>query len=295
MTVKQDVINKVAIEASGFIKRRATKISEEIGSFLNINPFLLAAISDMHEIKDQRSLTEFLLAAHLATGHSTSFGKMIDEKLLPNVFGTQKLDAKFRRESHFSDTIYDDIDHIVKRGDSKEYLLSLKAGAWTIQHGQAMQLYHNFKDFGDRDLARDGIVIGVFYGNETLLTNKYDIVQGINRRHQESMTRLGYVQVKAGKAFWSWINDDQEETQDWVMEGIKLGCEQYLESDKGVAELFRNAPAKLEAELQEKYALDKDGSLDWIHLLHAVNDLPANLDPRTVIERKEMIEESGEA
>jgi hypothetical protein len=292
MKTREQIVSGVASEISEFIKRRATKVSAEIGSFLNLNPFLLAAISEMHEIKDQDSLAEFLLAAHLATGHATSFGKLIDERVLPVVFGTAKLDAAYRRSNDLTDAVFDDIDHIVVRADGKEYLLSLKAGSWTIQHGQAMQLYANFKELIERGAAKDGIVVGVFYGNETLLTNKYDIVQGINRRHQATMTRLTQVSVKAGKEFWSWLNDDETATQDWVMEGIRQGSEQYLKGDNHLAQVFKDAPEKLKAELREKYNLPADGSLDWFYLLHAVNDMP-NLPPEVIEERKKMINETS--
>lgn len=292
MKIRKDVVDGVAEEVKLFITRRAEKVSQEIGSFLNINPFLLAAVSEMHELKNQLKLAEFLLAAHLATGHSTSFGKMVDERLLPNVFGTAKLNAAYRRSNNLMDSVYDDIDHEVTFDNGKTFLLSLKAGSWTIQHGQAMELYKNFKELGDKKLAKDGIVVGVFYGNSTLLTNKYDIVQGINRRHQASMTKLGFVKVKAGKEFWSWLNEGVEETQDWILEGVKKGSEEYLKGDTGLSKIFREAPSKLQQELQDKYELNSDGSLDWALLLHAVNDLPKDMSPEKVIKRKEMIEEA---
>jgi type II restriction endonuclease EcoO109I-like protein len=275
MKNRSQIVDGVASEIASFVGRRAEKLANEIGAFLNINPFLLAAISEMHEIHDQSSLAEFLLAAHLATGHSTSFGKLIDERILPLIFGTSKLNAAYRRNNGYQDSVFDDIDHIVTFDDGKEFLLSLKAGAWTIQHGQAMQLYENFKTIGERHLQKDGIVVGVFYGNETLLTNKYEIVRGINPRHQATMHPLEFVEVKAGREFWTWLNQGEVSTQDWVMEGIRKGSEQCLVTNADLARTCRDAPMKLREELQRKYRLAPDGSLDWFYLLHAINDVPS--------------------
>jgi hypothetical protein len=45
--------------------------------------------------------------------------------------------------------------------------------------------------------------------------------------------------------------------------------------------------------LQEKYNLPDDGSLDWVYLLHAINDLPKDLTPEEIKERREVIGEDA--
>lgn len=104
---------------------------------------------------------------------------------------------------------------------------------------------------------------------------------------------LPFVSVKAGKVFWSWLNNGEEETQVWVMDGIKQGCEDYLKGNSQLAKVFKDAPLKLQQELQEKYNLPDDGSLDWVYLLHAINDLPKDLTPEEIKERREVIGEDA--
>lgn len=177
MITQQEIITGPANEIALFLSRRLRKLRTEISGVFNINPFLMCALQDFHQITDQNSLAEFMLSWHLGTGHATSFGKMVDERILPNVFKTIRLDSTFRHKPPYNSPPFDDIDHLVRRSD-KEYLLSLKAGSWTIQYGQAMGLYHNFKALGQQNLQGAGVVVGVFYGHKGLLTDKYRIVRG---------------------------------------------------------------------------------------------------------------------
>jgi hypothetical protein len=258
--------------------RRLSQLRSEIGKYLNINPFLMCALKDFHNIKDQKSLSEFMLIWHLGTGHSTSFGKMIDEKLLPNVFKTLRLDSTIRHKKPYNLPPFDDIDHVVNLGD-KKYLLSLKASSWSIQYNMAMGLYSRFKLLGEANLYdHAGIVVGVFYGNKTLLTDKYEIIRGINVRRQDILQKLDYVVVKAGKEFWSWLNGGIEETQDWVLEGILTGTDTFSKENPDFSNIVGGAANRLTDELRRKYDLPTDGSLDWNQLMHAINDEPDSED-----------------
>ncbi len=245
MTPHEKIIETTAKETALFLGRRIRKLRTEISGVLNINPFLMRALRDFHQIKDQTSLSEFMLTWHLANGHATGFGKMIDEKILPRVFGTKRLDSSCRDEAPYNREIFDDIDHVVARRDG-EYLLSLKAGAWTIQLGQAMGLYRHFLALGKEGLQSKGIVVGVFYGHRGLLTDKYRIVKGENVRHQTEMEQLPYVEVKAGEKFWTWLNDDAASTQDSLLEGIAKGADDFLASspDASVVVGVRPAPRR---------------------------------------------------
>lgn len=271
MIGREEIIAGTARETALFLSRRLRKLRTKISGVLNINPFLVCALQDFHQIEDQHSLAEYLLNSDLGTGHATSFGKMVDEKLLPDVFGTIRLDSTFRHTPPYNTAPFDDIDHLVRRSDG-EYLLSLKASAWTIQYGQAMGLYDNFLKLGQQNLKGAGIVVGVFYGHKGLLTDKYRIVRGENFRRQDILQKLDYVEVKAGAEFWSWLNDDEVATQDWVIEGIERGTNDFSSNNPEMSEVVGGAAELLVQELQTKYGLPDDGSLDWIFLLHAINN-----------------------
>jgi hypothetical protein len=267
----ESIIEGTATEIELFLARRLRKLRTEISGVLNINPFLMCALQDFHQIKNQDALANFMLNWHLGNGHATGFGKMIDEKLLPNVFGTTRLDSTFRHLAPYNSEPFDDIDHLVHRSDG-EYRLSLKASSWTIQYGQAMGLYRNFHALGEQRQQGAGIVVGVFYGHKGLLTDKYRIVRGENVRRQEVLTPLDYVHVKAGAEFWSWLNDDHPETQDAVMQGILTGVKGFSRDNPTMAQIVGGAASLLVRELRAKYQLPEDGSIDWLFLLHSIND-----------------------
>ena len=58
---------------------------------MSINPFLLPFIAEYHFLSNLSELFNIIIASHLITGHNTGFGKLVDEKILPEVFGTIKL------------------------------------------------------------------------------------------------------------------------------------------------------------------------------------------------------------
>lgn len=274
--IDQDtVIGGVEILVREFLDRRLRKVGEDVSSCLNVNPFLLSALRDFHHFRTVRDMADFLFISHMAAGHATGFGKLVDEKILPRVFGTVKLTARHREEHGLTAAAFDEIDHIVFPEDrEKRCLLSLKASAWTIQNAQAHALYHAFKQIGDFRLYHNEIVVGVFYGNKTLLTNKYDILRGVNPRQQEQFVELKHVRVLAGAEFWSWLNHGEEDTHRWVLEGTALASQAVFGGVGGRGGAVQDGPGRLAAELAAKYGLDPHGAIDWPQLLDAVNAEP---------------------
>jgi len=200
---KKKVVDGVSSLVLDFLIRRLNKLEKDISSFLNVNPFLMSALRDFHSFKKIQDLADFLFIAHMSQGHATGFGKLVDEKMLPEVFGTIKLTEKIRKERKLTAAAYNEIDHIVNPGSNDDWsLLSLKAGAWTIQDTAAHNLYNSFKQIGDFQVYGKEIVVGVFYGDKDSLTNKYDILRGINPRQQNQFVELNHVRVLAGKEFW---------------------------------------------------------------------------------------------
>lgn len=171
---------------------------------MSINPFIMPFLFDYHDLKNLDELVGLIIAGHLMTGHATGFGKLIDEKILPNVFGTIKLDASYRKATvPFADSCFDEVDHYLIREDGSRQLLSLKAGKWTIQLTMAVQLNAAFHEIlsAHRDIV-DEIVVGVFYGKKEDLTDKYDILRGVNRGANHDVVDITrHVNVYSGREF----------------------------------------------------------------------------------------------
>lgn len=195
----------------------------------------------------------------------------MDEKILPNVFGTVKLNASYRKNtSPLIEACFNEIDHIVPRSGKLPALLSLKASKWTIQLTAATQLNHAFSTILSRHPGKySEIAVGVFTGKQGALTDKYDILRGINRGAKHDVTDITKsVFVYAGREFWAWLNDGEKETQDWVLDGVLQGlqnancrtdCDDLLIK---FATAFQSLHAK---------HIRPDGTIDWHDILQEVN------------------------
>ncbi len=174
--------------------------------------------------------------------------------------------------------VFDEIDHIIPATKLKPAkLLSLKAGRWTIQLTMAVQLNKIFKELLElRDqnqlgsLTFDEIAVGVFYGTKDTLTDKYDILRGINRGANHAVSDLtNDVHLYVGSEFWRWLNDGEEQTQEWVLEGIMQGFKTAEESMGSLAELL--TAFRTEFSQQFQAFVGSDQTIDWKAIIKKIN------------------------
>lgn len=268
---RQDVVNGVSQQIQWVIRRRMTKLRSEGHESMSVSPFLIPVLFDLHQATSFAELGELLLAGHLMTGYTTSFGKLVDEKILPLVFKTKKLDKRFRRENEpFREACFDEVDHLVEHPNVEPVLLSLKASRWSIQLTMAVQINKSFHEILTKYPDRyRRIVVGVFNGRRERLTDKYDILRGINRGAAHDVIDIqGQVTVLAGKEFWSWLNGGEPETQHWVLDGILDG----LRTANSSAE-YRQLLTSYETAFNRKYEchVNPDGTINWQALLADIN------------------------
>ena len=238
---------------------------------MSVNPFMMPFLFDYHDLDSFEDLASLIISGHLLTGHNTGFGKLVDEKILPEVFQANKLNKKFRNSTPpYNQSCFDEIDHIVTRADGTKELLSLKAGRWTIQLTMAVQLNNAFDEIlTNHANVANRIVVGVFYGKKEELTDKYDILRGVNRGADHNVIDLtNSVFVESGKEFWKWLSGGADSTQEWVLRGIleALKEEELHETAKNLLNKFKSSVVK-------KYEKDfrVDGELDWYKLLQKIN------------------------
>jgi hypothetical protein len=255
-----------------WIGQRRSKLVKQLSETMTVNPFLSPFMFDYHGLNNFEELVDLLVAGHLITGHNTGFGKLIDEKILPNVFGTTKLDAKFRSLTPpYDNSSFNEIDHIVNRPDGTVELLSLKAGKWTIQLSMARQLNTAFSEILRfyKHLSNH-IVVGVFYGNQSDLTDKYDLIRGINRGANHNLADIkDNVSIYTGKEFWDWLGaaeNVQEEVLGGMLDALKE--EDIRESNKALLTEFK---AKV-ATKYDQLSKNDEGNRDWFKLLFNINN-----------------------
>lgn len=275
---KAQIIAQVSDEVVWWIGERQQKLVKLRHETMAVNPFLIPLIFGIHKFRNFDELAEFLVAAHLSTGYATGFGKLMDEKILPKVFGTTKLDKAARKDRPLSMSIFDEIDHIVGgQGGNPVKLLSLKAGRWTIQLTMAVQLnkaftkllrLRNTKALGG--FYFDEIAVGVFYGTKATLTDKYDILRGINRGAKHDVKNITQdVHVYAGREFWAWLNSGEKQTQEWVLEGILQGFEKASNTTGSMTGLITSFRQEFSKQYQTFVRADK--SIDWAGIIRKIN------------------------
>jgi hypothetical protein len=272
---RDEVIAGVSQEVVRFIRNRRQKLEQLRHSTMAVNPFLNPVIMEMNACDTLDDLAEFVVGGHLSEGHATGFGKLVDERIVPNVFGTTKLTGPYRRDNPpYNDPAFSVIDHVVPRPDGDPDLLPLKAGRWSIQLGQALNMNVGFARLvEERDAGRiefDRIVIGVLYGTEATLTDKFQIARGVADADRHIVVDVrDHVEIRAGREFWAWLNDGVDETQEWVMDGF-LHAIQVANQELGSAS---DAVATYIASYRDQLAehMGEDGTVDWHALLREIN------------------------
>lgn len=269
---REAVVSGVATEALRFIRNRREKLVQLRHASMAVNPFLWPMLMELNGYEALDELTTYIIAGHLSDGHATGFGKLVDERIVPNVFGTTKLDAAFRRlHPPLNEPKYGVIDHIVHRLEGPDDLLPLKAGRWSIQLGQAKNMNRDFaqvleaRERGEVDFGR--IVIGVLYGKESTLTDKFQIARGIGPHDLTDISK--HVDLRVGRDFWSWLNDGVEGTQDWVMDGILTALDLAREELGSAADAVEGFRLSYQAQLESHQG--SDGQINWHALLREVN------------------------
>jgi len=271
MATKNAVIKGVAEETCWMVSQRMKKLRDEAYDTMAVSPFLAPILFNLHHADNFSELGDLLLAGHLMIGHFTSFGKLVDERILPKVFGTTKLTASFRGgTSPFQESCFDEIDHLVPDPSGKPVLLSMKSSRWTIQLTMAVQLNAQFLTIRDKyPNVFGGVVVGVAYGKQSGLTDKYDILRGINRGKRHDVTDItSFVKVLSGREFWAWINGGQIETQDWILDGILSGLTTANCVDE-CRELLGTYRKAFSASYSQH--INAKGQIDWHAILRELN------------------------
>jgi hypothetical protein len=269
---RDQVIAGVSEEVVRFIRSRRNKLTELQHTTMAVNPFLNPLVMELNGYDSLEELTVFLVGGHLHNGNATGFGKLVDERIVTNVFGTTKLTGPFRTANPpYGQPMFGVIDHVVEYQTGAPDLLALKAGRWSIQLGQALNMNSSFarlleaRNAGRADFDR--IVIGVIYGTAETLTDKFRVARGIGPH--DLVDIQADVDVYAGREFWAWLNDGEAATQEWVMDGFLHA----IEAARGELGSAAKAVEAYQESYLEKLAAHRkaDGSVDWHALLREVN------------------------
>ncbi len=247
----------VAIEANEFMLRRKDKIQKLKLKDLNLNPFLLRLVGEIHSIETPAQLVSYLVDASLHAGHETAYGWFVD-LFLPPYFGAS---TPIEREDFDKWEAYKEIDKEAVKpnpgsGEPKRHLISVKAGPLTINDTMARRMHANVRGFVE--YGSDPVVYGVTYGRREQLSNKPAIVKGPYGDDR--------VAILVGREFWEWLAQYEGAHED-IYKGIAEGVGQFsAEQGEPIHVTLARKKDELTKEVRELFQI---GSTDdmWQRLM----------------------------
>lgn len=118
---RDEVVDGVAQATCRFIGNRRRKLEELGHATMAVNPFLNPLMVEMNGHESLKELSAFVVGGHLSEGHATGFGKLVDERIVAEVFGTTKLTGGFRRANPpYDEPMFGVIDHLVPRDNGSQ-------------------------------------------------------------------------------------------------------------------------------------------------------------------------------
>jgi hypothetical protein len=203
---------------------------------VNINPFLMLAMAPAYNIFSPFEAAEYVQNSKLPHGDATAFGKFVEDKIFP-IFGTKKPPEK----NPSTADLWSPIDIEITIAETR-YLLTLKAGPWTMNQDHAHNMIAKFPEI--HKTSGSQIIIGITYGTAASLNNKPAmVVRGTG----------DYVHTLVGKELWEFITGVKD-AHKWVFKAIRQAQTEFAEAHGGktfyehviearlqLSESFRNA------------------------------------------------------
>lgn len=113
------------------------------------------------------------------------------------------------------------------------------------------------------------IIVGVFYGTDDELTDKYRVLRGITTGANHDVIDISKdVDVHAGRAFWAWLAGDSR-AQEWVITGIVRAIQAASKTETQAQAATEEIERDLTGMLSQ--VGDVKTEADWIAFINAVN------------------------
>lgn len=247
----------IATETEKFLERRRKKILSLKLSNLNINPFMLRAVRQIHGLDTPEAVIDYLVTATLAAGNETAYGWLVD-LFLPPLFGAK---TPAEREDPYQWEAFKEIDKEAFKpnpgnGQMRRHLISVKAGPMTINDTMAQRMHTNVRGFVEH--GNDPVVYAVTYGRRDQLSNKPGIVKGTFPDEK--------VAILVGREYWDWLAEYKDAHID-IFNGIADGEAAFRASrGESIDVTLRKQKEALVQEFRKDYKLDPDKDM-WEQLV----------------------------
>lgn len=243
-----DQFREVVNVTRDLIDRRFQKVREmtDVNSVnVNINPFLMLAMAPAYNIFSPFEAAEYVQNSKLPHGDATAFGKFVEDRIFP-IFG-----AKTPKEKNTSATanLWSPIDKEIEIAGVR-FLLTLKAGPWTMNQDHAHNMIARFPEI--RDTTGCDIVIGITYGTPGSLNNKPAmVVRGTG----------DYVHTLVGKELWEFVTGVTD-AHKWVFRAIRQAQKEFAQAHGGKTFFEHVVEARLQLAESFRQAFNLVGAED---------------------------------
>ncbi|MBA3668223.1 MAG: hypothetical protein H0W65_10970 [Sphingomonas sp.] len=196
----EDFQSQLTEETYQFLCRRFQKLAVDFNDIAktNFNPFLLLITAPVYNIFSPYEVAERLQLGKAYHGDDTAFGKLAEDKFL-KIMGArsppEKLAAKAAKDAVGKDR-WSPIDLDIEV-EGQRYLMSIKAGPWTMNQSHAAEMIRHFQELHDVTGAR--LVIGITYGRYRRLNNKPALVD-------RELGRPDWFDFLVGKDLWEFVS-----------------------------------------------------------------------------------------
>ncbi len=254
-------------ETFAFLERRFKNLALEFDdiSKTNFNPFLLLITAPVYNIFSPFEVAERLQFAKAFHGDDTAFGRMAEEKFL-NILGATAPPEKKSTDKATRD-LWSPIDlHSVI--DGQRFLMSIKAGPWTMNQSHASEMINNFKQL--RESTGANIIIGITYSRYRNLNNKPSLVQ-------RGLGNPSWYDFLVGKDFWEFVSG-VEDVHKEIFTAIREAQRRFAKkhSDETFSERLVGNRLRIASSLRKSFNLHVEEDF-WETLFNSMFESDAGL------------------
>ncbi|MGO8501744.1 PmeII family type II restriction endonuclease [Rhizobium leguminosarum] len=252
-------------ETYQFLNRRFQTLAVDFNDIAktNFNPFLLLITAPVYNTYSPFEVAERLQFAKAFHGDDTAFGRMAEERFLKVLGANPPLEKKVPEKK----TRWSPID-LEATIDGQRYLMSIKAGPWTMNQSHANEMVQHFQALREETNAK--IIIGITYGRYKNLNNKPVLVQN-------GLGNPDWFDYLVGKDFWEFVSGVKDVHKD-IFKAIRIAQKQFAaeHSDETFNELLIANRLKIASSLRKQFRVTADDDF-WGTLFNSMFESEAGL------------------
>ncbi|MFC1743353.1 PmeII family type II restriction endonuclease [Candidatus Riflebacteria bacterium] len=247
-----EIFKKIVKATKELLERRYKFLAKDFNdiSKTNFNPLLLLITAPAYNLYSPFEVAERLQLGKAFHGDDTAFGRFAEEKILSlfNIVPPQE------KKKGPSKSLWSPID-VELTIEGTRYLMSIKAGPWTMNQSHANEMINNFLNIHKSTNAK--ILIGILYGNRPQLNNKPALVA-------RSLGSPAWLDYLVGREFWEFVTGVKD-VHEKIFRAIRKAQKEFakLHADETFHEQLVANRLKIAASLRKQFKVDNDKDFWW--------------------------------